>query len=385
MLLRLRWILENVPVLLDGHPILPVHVEPDKLWLQSPPPSQVCQVAQEVHLATLPELFRGFGDAWSARWLRHTSVPSDRWRAALADMDRVLPPVAPMTYTPVSVVQWREAVLRKKASSAPGPDGVSRLDLALMPDDLLHFLLEVCEQAERSGSWPMTAMTAIVSALEKVAGAVMYGMMPGKSAQSVWYALQHMLEVAQLRKEALCGVIADLEKAFNHLPRLPVLAYAVHLGVPVPVVRAWTSAICLLARRFKNVRDCVGPPVGSTTGFPEGDPMSCCAMALVCLAFHTHQQARVPDALSVSYMDNWEGVCSSVDSAVAVHQAMLDFCAAWDVKLDSSKTVFWASQARRWTDANFGSEAARWFTMFVSWAASSSSLDLLPTKHWWLG
>ena len=373
--------LEDVPVLLDGHPIRPVHVEPDKLWLQSAPPATVTQVSQEVHLATLPEMFRAFGEAWSARWLKHTAVSVDRWQDALTDIDRVLPPARPMSYAPVSAPQWREAVLRKKASSAPGPDGVTRLDLALMPDDLLQFLLDVCEQAERSGSWPMTAMTAIVTALEKLPGAErvgqfrpiavlsftyrvwasvrarqilrhlaplapehMYGMMPGKSAQTVWYALQHMLEVAQLRGEALCGVIADLEKAFNHLPRLPVLAYAVHLGVSLPVVRAWTSAVCLLSRRFK-VRDCVGPPIGSTTGFPEGDPMSCCAMSLVCLAFHAHQRSRVPDALSVSYVDNWEGVCSTVDSATAVHRAMMDFCAAWDIKLDASKTIFWASQA----------------------------------------
>ena len=137
----------------------------------------------------------------------------------------------------------------------------------------------------------------------------MFGRLPGRSSQDVWFGLQFRLEQAHLQNEPLCGVTTDLEKAFNFLPRTPVFAFAAHLGLPMPVIRAWTAAVSMLQRRFK-VRGCVGPPISSLTGFPEGDPMSCTAMALVCLAF-----AR-----------------------------------AWDLTLDRSKTVYWATQAedRRW-------------------------------------
>ena len=147
-----------------------------------------------------------------------------------------------------------------------------------MPEDLLEYLLEVCSQAERTGEWPVAAMTAIVSALEKTPGAGrvnqfrpisvlsfvyrvwasirakelltflsqcapphLFGFMPGRSSQAVWYALQHQLEVAHLTNEPLCGITTDLEKAFNFLPRLPVFAFAAHVGIPFPVIRAWTD------------------------------------------------------------------------------------------------------------------------------------------------
>ena len=373
-----EWI-PNSPFFVDGRPTMPIHVEPDKIWLDHRPSEAPVKVHQERHLATLTDLFRAFGEAWSARWLRHSTVTAARWREAIAGFSHFLPPASGMPYVPISVAQWRATVFAKRPSSAPGPDGVSRLDLALMPDDLLALLLEVCEQAERSGAWPMAAMNAIVSALEKLPGAErvgqfrpiavlsfvyriwascrskealryltrfapehMFGMMPGKSSQSVWYLMQHWIETAHLSHTGLCGVVADLVKAFNYLPRLPVLAFAVHVGIPVQIVRAWTSALCLLQRRFK-VRNCVGPPIGSTTGFPEGDPMSCVGMSLVCLAYHAHLAARAPRSLAVSYVDNWEGVGSTVEDVCQAHQAMLDFCAAWDVQLDESKTVFWAT------------------------------------------
>ena len=368
------------PVFVDGCPVMPVHVEPDQLWLSRSPAPDARLVRQERHLATLPDLFRAFGEAWSARWLRHTTVDDARWNQALAVIDEVLPPRVGMPFRPLSLSQWKAAIQSKKPSSAPGPDGVSRLDLLLMPDDLSQLLLDVCAQAEHDGAWPMAAMHAIVSALEKAPGAErvghfrpiavlsivyrvwascrarealrylqpfcpehMFGMLPGKSPQSVWFLMQFWIESSQLCQSSLCGVVADLVKAFNFLPRTPVMAFAVHMGLPLPVIRAWTAAHCLLQRRFK-VRGCVGPPIGSTTGFPEGDPLSCVGMSLVCLAFHAHQLAKAPASLAVSYVDNWEGVGESVDSVCMAHQAMLDFCSAWDVQLDSSKTVFWATR-----------------------------------------
>ena len=320
----------DLPVFLDDIPYLPVHVEPDKVWLDRPLPQAAASVSQQVHLASLPELFRAFGEAWADRWLRHAHVSPDRWSRALQAIDQVLCPGEPLPYQPITALQWRQAVRAKKPTSAPGPDGVSRLDLLLMPEDLLEYLLEVCSQAERTGEWPVAAMTAIVSALEKTPGAGrvnqfrpisvlsfvyrvwasirskellaflsqcapphLFGFMPGRSSQTVWYALQHQLEIAHLTNEPLCGVTTDLEKAFNFLPRLPVFAFAAHVGIPFPVIRAWTASVTTLTRRFK-IHGSVGPPIASLTGFPEGDPMSCVAMTLVCLGFHAHLQASCP-------------------------------------------------------------------------------------------
>ena len=372
----------GVPIFVDGSPYKPLHVEADKVWLDRIPPVAATEVRQETHLATLPDLFQAFGEAWAERWLRHSHICPDRWNRALSMMDLITPPSQPMPYEPVTASQWRQAVRAKKPSSAPGPDGVSRADLLTMPDDLLEHLLAVCAHAEHSGEWPAAAMTAVVTALEKIPGAgrvnqfrpiavlsltyrvwatvrakqalnhlsqflppTMFGMAPGRSAQSVWYGLQHTIENAHLSREALCGVVSDLEKAFNFLPRLPVLAYAVHMGLPFPVVRGWTAAVSTLSRRFK-VRNCVGPPIASLTGFPERDPMSCVAMSLVCLGYHSFLSSVAPGSTATSYVENWEATGSSPAQALAAaYRGMQEFCAAWDIRLDASKTVFWATTA----------------------------------------
>ena len=76
-----------------------------------------------------------------------------------------------MPYEPITARQWRPAVRSKRPTSAAGPDGISRADLLLMPDDLLAHMLDICEHAERTGAWPLSALVAIVTALEKIPGA----------------------------------------------------------------------------------------------------------------------------------------------------------------------------------------------------------------------
>ena len=82
-------------------------------------------------------------------------------------------------------------------------------------------------------------------------------------------------------------------------------------------------------------------------------PMSCVAMTLVCLGFHAHLQASCPGATAISYVDNWEAFCSTPHLAWQAHESMQVFAEAWDLTLDRSKTVFWASQAadRKWLRA----------------------------------
>ena len=52
----------------------------------------------------------------------------------------------------------------------------------------------------------------------------MRGGMPKCQAKSVWYEMAMLLESSHASKDCLIGVVADLEKAFNAIPRQPVWA-----------------------------------------------------------------------------------------------------------------------------------------------------------------
>lgn len=86
----------------------------------------------------------------------------------------------------------------------------------------------------------------------------------------IWTHLAWLVEDAYVGEGAVAGIVADIEKAFNHLPREVVFQTAVIFGIPFTTLQAWASAMGSLERRFQ-IRDHLGPPVHSCTGFPEGE------------------------------------------------------------------------------------------------------------------
>ena len=57
------------------------------------------------------------------------------------------------------------------------------------------------------------------------------GNIPGKSCTDLWLNIQLHLEECEVDDAPTAGVVADLVKAFNLLPRIPLLAIGLHLGV----------------------------------------------------------------------------------------------------------------------------------------------------------
>ena len=49
---------------------------------------------------------------------------------------------------------------------------------------------------------------------------------------------------------SLCGLIVDIQKAFNFLPRVVVMESCALLGIPFGVIRGWAGALSAMARRF---------------------------------------------------------------------------------------------------------------------------------------
>ena len=138
------------------------------------------------------------------------------------------------------------------------------------------------------------------------------------------------------------GFSTDIVKAFNGLPRLPLMAVARQLGIPERVLRPWSSFVASLQRRFQIRRE-VSAPIFSTSGFPEGCPLSPVAMVLGGLIFHTYQKAFLPELHSLSYADNWSGCGSSALQVVKGLHATECVCDMLTLELDQAKTFTWST------------------------------------------
>ena len=50
-------------------------------------------------------------------------------------------------------------------------------------------------------------------------------------------------------------------KPYNLLPRMPLLAIGLHLGLPKPIVRAWANALAQLSLEAPLAHHCIRPQV----------------------------------------------------------------------------------------------------------------------------
>ena len=228
------------------------------------------------------EMFQHFQEAWSSRWNRR----EERWKPIL-DFAKTSIPSGCFQVEPIDLFTWKKVLRSKKKKTAKGPDGISREDLLMLPDDLTLKILDMITTVEKGHSWPSQAMVGIVSSLAKIqnpqfvnhyrpitvltlcyrvwasirarqclrclnqiAPFSLMGNMPGKSPKLMWYHLQGLIEHAQATHQSLAGGVIDIVKCFNFLPRLPLLEIAAHIGLPLCVLNPWRSALRQIQRRF---------------------------------------------------------------------------------------------------------------------------------------
>ena len=357
-----------------------IMVTSDQIWLEDVSELSIGdRIQQEQVVGNITELFQRFGTEWKSRWDRHQGKPPDFWQPIVEFSKSVLPIPTPMEYSPISIDQWHKELLRKKRSAAIGPDGFSKQDLVKLPNDLTRCLLRIFELVEQGSPWPSQLATGFVVALEKIPQATKVGQfrpitvfalayrvyssirakqllqhlqkvapttctgnLPHRFAAQVWTGVQREIEESQHDGSPISGAVIDLIKAFNLLPRLPILEILVHLQVPAPIIRAWGSMLVSMERRFK-LRHQVGPPLRSCTGFAEGDGLSVVAMLVANLMCHAWMHVKHPNLTLWSYVDNIEFV--GPDSVTTKH-GLLDltrFSEAMDVLVDHDKTYTWST------------------------------------------
>lgn len=361
-----------------GLPLNIIHHEADALWVDGIDSVSVGDsVSQMRHVGNLDDLEREFVQAWSARWMRHVDVPPDRWNTIIQFAQRYLPPGRFFwpTMTPADMAQ---IIRTKRKRTSPGLDGVSLVDLQSMPERVLRAFCRMYGDIESTGCWPEQLVKGKVVSLAKVPNpsspadfrpitvfsilyrvwssfhakkalafldpllpGSMFGNRPGRYAAQVWAKLLWCIENSFRDEVDLSGMAADLQKAFNMLPRLAIFEIAAHMGIPGNVLVAWAGALSQMQRHFL-LRGSLTKGVLSVTGFPEGCGLSCVAMLLLDTVFHAWHVAYFPLCTPLSYVDDWQLLCPH-SSLIAGAKACLDrFVDAVDLKLDGKKTYTWS-------------------------------------------
>ena len=337
-------------------------------------------VTQTQCSGTIPEMHDAFVATWKERWLRHIDVPCERWTAILQFARDHLP--KNRFELPSCTAHDLRAIIQKKHSKTScGLDGVSVCDIKRMPTAALANFCSIFEHAERTGEWPSQMINGRVACIPKVdipktvldfrpitilgvlyrcwgshhaknalravdgvLPPTLFGSRPGCFASQVWAQLMWSIEHSYSHEIEMCGIVADVQKAFNFLPRIVVTEVLAWIGIPLPILIGWTGAVQTFTRRFQ-VRGSLSEPVSSVTGYPEGDALSCLAMVAIDWVFHVWHANFFPLCQPVTYVDDWQLICCQPDAIPQLQVCLQQFAEQVDLLLDMKKTYAWCISA----------------------------------------
>ena len=335
-------------------------------------------VCQRIFTSSITEMHSKLLEYWRPRWQRISVVPPDQWTRITLFAKAYIPKIN-FDWQPITVREFREAAKKMKLSAARGPDGVARLDIVNMAHSHLQFLVDMLTCIERGQmKWPSQLLLGFVICIAKTSSSsspsgyrpitlfgVAYrlwaslrtrqlliklqdwlpdsilGFMPKKETAQVWQVLQGMVEVSINEGLSMTGLSADLAKAFNFIGREQTFFLARHAGFPDEVTVPWSEFVGNVCRRF-DLRGHISEPITSSSGFPEGCPMSIISMLLANWAHHQYVAAYEPQVTAFSYVDNLTLVAPNPQKLLAGLFATTNFYELWGLSIDQDKTMVWA-------------------------------------------
>ena len=356
-----------------------VHAEPDRLWLETLGHTAIdAPIVQVQCTGKTDDILRAFEEVWQERWNHHQHVPQSQWNQILRFAHDHLPRNR-FQWDSLDADSLAQCLKFKKKKTATGLDGISLLDLRSLPTSALQSLCDFFQVAEVSGAWPTQLLQGRVSplaktehpakpddyrpitifpllyrcwgtwharhairALDPFLSTGLYGSRPHRHAAQIWTQVLWCIEEAYHSEFVLSGFIADLTKAFNLLPREIVMEGLAIMGLPFPVLTAWSGALAHM-QRFFQVHGSFGRPQFSTCGYPEGCALSCVAMILIDEIMHRWLAASHPLMQTLTFADDWQLLTADGAQLQAAFDRVQAFCEAIRVPIDDRKTHFWST------------------------------------------
>ena len=193
--------------------------------------------------------------------------------------------------------------------------------------------------------WSRVVVTLTLDEWSRQLPRAVMGCVRGRSSSDLAFTCSAAIERAMHFQEDLSGVAVDPVKAFNLLARAP-LGWLLHwLGLPASVVTCWLKSLGNLTRTFL-VSGSLSVSQGSTTGAPEGDPISVLAMISVCTAL----ALLLPTVQPHFYMDNWSWLTKSPANHSTALSTLQEYTSSMNLRIDWRKSYAWAigPQSKKW-------------------------------------
>ena len=323
------------------------------------------------------EVSDAFRDFWSPFWNRdhRDDLVSDQPWQSIIDIVKNVAPIPEMDIQLDNPEVWIKTVKKLKKGKAAGYDGWFADDLKILPDEAIRHLCFIAAKVWDTGfsAEHMQARTILLAKVEKVKtmshcrpitilGQIyrlmtkiaadqiltmwayslpptISGGIPGRGSRLLMLAHQCRLEKTILEKGQLGGFVLDLIKAFNCIPRRPLVHMMLNAGVPIKILTFWMSSLSNLSR-LPQLGQSLGEHVFSTSGIPEGDSMSVCGMIALAYHYHQHITQQFNQIIVSVYADNWSWISRAIKQNFGALLQTMTFTSAIRMQIDFDKS--WA-------------------------------------------
>ena len=282
----------------------------------------------------------------------------------------------------ITVSAWDKVNARYNEHAARGPDGFDKQDLLRMPIVLKERMVQLLNHVEDTAQWPQQLLQGfgipvpketaadtinkfrpiivlstvyrswsslrakvLIHFLEKFVGPNALGFLPGREAGQIWLYIQASVEFALQGGQGLVGLTTDVSKAFESIPRRPLMATCHHLGVPARVLRPWDHFLSNFQRRFVHNGQ-ISEPLTSTSGLPEGDSLAVMGMCVIDWVFDLYMSRFAPAVIPKSFVDNYELMATNAYELLHGYAVMQTYMDLWQLQLDEPKTFAWATSSQ---------------------------------------
>ena len=165
------------------------------------------------------------------------------------------------------------------------------------------------------------------------------------SADCLTAMVGDVLEAAMFNGEGICGLVVDLSKCFNLIPRLPLQELMHKMGIPKNYIQAHQQMLKNL-NRLVEISGTVGNLVPSSCGVPEG-----CAYSVVSMITLTALAAHVltlndPEVLVAMFADNWGLLTKTVPSLQDAISRLHHLCHSLRMIVSPKKSWVWGTTPR---------------------------------------
>eukprot|EP00438_Fugacium_kawagutii_P004973 Skav222404 [mRNA] locus=scaffold4422:467384:476455:+ [translate_table: standard] len=286
-----------------------------------------------------------------------------------------LPSVPPMDPFVLDFSDWCQAVQAAKTHTMRGVDGWSAAELTALPRGWVLPLLRLFGAIAGQGHWPRQLSVWLLILLRKTDASVadwsalrpisvasltyrIWSRMctshmmrharrlalpfvaPQLSTRSIWGWLAERIACQYRQRSTMSGLVLDIVKCFNVLPRCILFAVMRRLGFDDQTLAVWALQLSGLERTL-YIDTCVYGASTSSTGVPEGDPLSVVAMYSMSLAFACYVSVHSP-LLPLAFADNWEALAVSSQELLRALPTVETFLELCRLPVSVSKCWVWA-------------------------------------------